>query len=117
MSDDLSDPLGLAEFVAVPRGATPDPAKRVHTPTPRPHLSDRLTSIKDFVKKLKNYTLWWTSAPDPEITSYDDFTDKHCHHIKIVSGTLYRHKTLQLSYTTYDMQRIKTGSISADTRM
>jgi len=104
MSDDLSDPVGLAEFVAVPRGATPDPAKRVRTPTPRPRLSDRLTSIKDFVKKLKNYTLRWTSTPDPEIMSYDDFTDEHRRHIKIVSGTLYRHKTLQLSYTTYDMQ-------------
>jgi len=42
--------------------------------------------------------------PDPEITSYDQYTDEHRNHVKIVSGTLYRHKTLQLSYTTYDMQ-------------
>jgi len=104
MSEDSSDCLGLAEFVAVPCGATPDLAKRVRTPTPRPHSSNHLTPIKDFVKKLKNYILRWTSAPDPEITSYDHSTDEHQHHVKIVSGTLYRHKTLQLSYTTYDMQ-------------
>ena len=42
--------------------------------------------------------------PDPNITSYEHFTDDHRGHIKIVSNTLYRHKTLELSYTTYDMQ-------------
>ena len=73
------------------------------TSLPRPHSFDYLTATKDFIKKLKNYILWWTSRPDPEITSYDHFTDEHRSHVKVVSGTLYRHKTLQLSYTTYDM--------------
>jgi len=41
--------------------------------------------------------------PDPCITSYEDFTDEHRHHARVVSDMLYRHKTLQLTYTTYDM--------------
>ena len=41
--------------------------------------------------------------PDPNITSYEHFTDEHRLHVKILSDTLYRHKTLQLTYTTYDM--------------
>jgi len=56
------------------------------------------------MKKLKNYILRWTSKPDPNITSYAHFTDEHRRHIKIISDTIYRHKTLQLTYTTYDMQ-------------
>jgi len=56
------------------------------------------------VKNLKNYVLRWTSRPDPNITSYAHFTDEHRQHIKIVSDTIFRHKTLQLMYTTYDMQ-------------
>jgi hypothetical protein len=42
--------------------------------------------------------------PDPNITSYDCYTDEDRHHIKIQSDTIYRHKTLELTYTTYDMQ-------------
>ena len=42
--------------------------------------------------------------PDPNITSYEHFTDEHRRHIKIASDMLYRHKTLQLTYTTYDMR-------------
>lgn len=38
------------------------------------------------------------------ITSYEHFTDDHRKHIEIVSNSLYRHKTLELSYITYDMQ-------------
>jgi hypothetical protein len=68
------------------------------------HPSSRLSITKGFVKKLKNYILRWTSIPDPNITSYAHFTDEHRHHVKIVSDTMYRHKTLQLTYTTYDMQ-------------
>jgi len=45
--------------------------------------------------------------PDPNITSYEHFTDDHRHHVRIVSDTLYRHKTLELTYTTYDMQEDK----------
>ena len=45
--------------------------------------------------------------PDDSITSYEDFTDGHRAHIEILSDTLYRHKTLELSYTTYDMQQDK----------
>ena len=56
------------------------------------------------MKNLKNYVLRWTSRPDPNITSYAHFTDEHRQQIKIVSDTIYRHKTLQLMYTTYDMQ-------------
>jgi hypothetical protein len=57
------------------------------------------------VKRLKSYVARWTSAPDPDITSYSHFTDDHRSHIKIISDTLYRHKTLELTYTTYDMQQ------------
>jgi hypothetical protein len=46
-------------------------------------------------------------VPDPEITSYEHFTDDHRSHIKIVSNTLYRHKSLELTYTTYDMREDK----------
>lgn len=45
--------------------------------------------------------------PDDGITSYEDFTNDHRAHIEILSDTLYRHKTLELNYTTYDMQQDK----------
>jgi hypothetical protein len=103
MSEDSSDYVNLREFVSLPRGATPDPAKKVHN---HYHLtpSNVLTVIKDFIRKLKNYVLRWTSMPDPKITSYDHFTDEDRSHIGIKPDTLYRHKTLQLTYTTYDMR-------------
>ena len=41
------------------------------------------------------------------ITSYEDLTDDHRSHVEIISNTLYRHKTLELTYTTYDMQEDK----------
>ena len=43
----------------------------------------------------------------PGITSYDQFTDEQRGHIDITTNMLYRHKTLQLKYTTYDMQEDK----------
>lgn len=55
------------------------------------------------MRKLKNYLLRWTSLPNPNITSYDHFTEEDRSHITIVSNTIYRHKTLQLKYTAYDM--------------
>ena len=45
--------------------------------------------------------------PDPNITSYEDFTDQHRAHIEIESNTLYFYKTLKFTYTTYDMQEDK----------
>jgi len=42
--------------------------------------------------------------PDPNITSYDYFTDEHRHYVRVVSDALYQHKTLQLTLTTYDMR-------------
>jgi len=103
MSEDSSDHLNLTAFVTVPRGGTPDPARKVGTPTSAgsPH---HLTFIEDSVKNLKNYVLRWTSKPDPNITSYTHFTNEHRQHVKIISNTIYRHKTLQLMYTTYDMK-------------
>jgi hypothetical protein len=65
------------------------------------------TIFKDFVKHLKNYIARWTSVADPDITSYEHFTDDHRSHIKIASNTLYRHKSLELTYTTYDMREDK----------
>jgi hypothetical protein len=62
-----------------------------------------LTNTKDFTKKLKNYILRWTSTPNPNITSYDHFTDQDRRHITIVSDAIYQHKTLHLKYTAYDM--------------
>ena len=56
------------------------------------------------MKRLKNYILRCTSHLDPSVTSYEHFTDDDRKNIRIVSDTLYRHKSLQLSYTTYDMQ-------------
>jgi hypothetical protein len=102
MSEDSSDYVSLTTFVTVPRGATPDPAKKVCRPTQPP--SNTLTVAQDFVKKLKNYIARWTLMTDPSITAYEHFTEDHRHHIKIKSDTLYRHKSLELAYTTYDMQ-------------
>ena len=62
-----------------------------------------LTITKDFVKRLKNYILRWTSRPNPNVTSYDHFTDEDRKHVGIMSDALYQHKTLQLRYTAYDM--------------
>jgi hypothetical protein len=65
-----------------------------------------LIITKDFAKRLKDYAVRWTSNLTlmPGVTSYEDFTDAQRAHIDIVSNALYRHKTLQLRYTTYDMQ-------------
>lgn len=43
----------------------------------------------------------------PGVTCYDDFTDEQRGYIDITSNMLYQHKTLQLKYTTYDMQEDK----------
>ena len=110
MSKDTSDYVNLAEFVAVPQGGVPDPAKKVHNSSQLYHINFMtLTITKDFVKKLKSYALRWTSnmAMLPEVTSYDHFSDEQRGHIDIVSNLLYRHKTLQLKYTTYDMREDK----------
>lgn len=55
------------------------------------------------MRKLKDYLLRWTSMPNPNITSYDQFTEADRSHITVVSNTIYRHKSLHLKYTTYDM--------------
>ena len=40
----------------------------------------------------------------PGVESYEHFTSEDRRYISVVSNTLYRHKTLQLIHTTYDMQ-------------
>jgi hypothetical protein len=40
----------------------------------------------------------------PGVESYEHFTNEDRRYISVVSNTLYRHKTLQLTHTTYDMQ-------------
>lgn len=102
MSEDSSNYINLTTFTATFRDATPDPAKKVGDGDIT-LKADAKTIIKDFVKKLKNYILRWTSWLHESITSYDHFTDEDRCHVKVVSNTLYRHKTLQLTYTTYDM--------------
>lgn len=105
MSEGLGDYVNLTSFVAASRGAAPDPAKKVCSDSSsRSHPNTQTASPKDFVKRLKNYIARWTLLPDPDITSYEHFTEEHRRHIKIISDTLYRHKTLELTYTTYDMQ-------------
>ena len=63
-----------------------------------------LTITKGFERMLRNYILRWTSGLDPDITSYDCFTDIDRAHVTIQGSTLYRHKTLKVRYTTYDMR-------------
>ena len=108
MSDDTNSPIALAEFIATPRGGTPDPAKIVCTVI---DLTANYTQcgIKGFTKNLQNYALRWTSDLSmlPGVESYDHFTNKDRGHISIASNTLYQHKTLQLTHTTYDMQEDK----------
>ena len=41
--------------------------------------------------------------PNPNIVSYDQFTEEDRSHIRIISNTIYQHKSLHLNYTTYDM--------------
>jgi len=68
-------------------------------------LSSRMPTLpKGFEKMLRNYILRWTSDLDSDVTSYDCFTDDARDHVSIQHNTLYRHKTLKLRYTTYDMQ-------------
>lgn len=102
IAQDESDGITLKAFLATPRGAAVDLAKRVCIPIPL--LSHRLTAVQGFERMLKNYILRWTSDLDPDITSYDGFTDDHRVHVSIRGNTLYRHKTLKLRYTTYDIQ-------------
>ena len=61
------------------------------------------TVPKCFERMLRNYILRWTSDLDPDVTSYECFTDDARGHVSIQGNTLYRHKTLKLRYTTYDM--------------
>ena len=103
MSEDSNNCINLTTFTAAFRDATPDPAKKVGNGNITFH-ADAETFVKDFVKKLKNYILRWTSQLHESITSYDHFTDEDRCHVKIMSNALYRHKTLQLTYTTYDMR-------------
>ena len=102
MSEDLNNCINLTTFTAAFRDATPDPAKKVGNGNITLH-ADAETVVKDFMKKLKNYILRWMSQLHESITSYNHFTDEDQCHVKIMSNALYRHKTLQLMYTTYDM--------------
>jgi len=102
IAQDESDGIALKAFLAVPCGAAPDPAKRVCIPVTL--SSHMLTTHKGFDRMLRNYILRWTSHLDPDITSYDHFTDNDRGCVSIQGNTLYRHKTLKLRYTTYDMQ-------------
>jgi hypothetical protein len=103
-SESGSGVIDLRQFLATRRGQPQDPAKRVCAtfPLARPLFSAK---PKDFERRLKNYILRWTSTLNSSITSYDQFTDADRSHVTIPSGTLHRHKTLQLQYTTYDMRR------------
>ena len=102
IAQDESDGITLKSFLATPRGAAADPAKAVCASGP---LSmHTLTVTKGFEKMLRNYILRWTSSLDPDITSYDCFTDNDRAHVSIQGNTLYRHRTLKLRYTTYDMR-------------
>lgn len=103
MSEGTGDYVNLSDFLMTPRGMAPDPAKKV-CPPHSSCISDAEGGLQGFMRKLKNYVLRWTSVPDPNITSYEHFTDEHRRHVRIVSDALYRHKTLQLMYTTYDMR-------------
>ena len=103
MSEGSSDHVNLSSFLMVPHGTAPDPARKVRIPCSC-GICDAQAIPKGFTKRLKNYILRWTSMPDPNITSYEHYTDEHRQHVKIASDTLYRHKTLQLMYTTYDMR-------------
>ena len=103
MSETSNDSINLTTFTTTFRGTTPDPAKKVGNGDIALR-ADTETVIKDFIRKLKNYILRWTSQLHKSITSYDHFTDEDQCHVKIVSNSLHRHKTLQLKYTTYNMQ-------------
>jgi hypothetical protein len=102
IAQDESDGITLKSFLATPRGAATDPAKRVCIPIPL--LSCMLTASKGFEKMLRNYIMRWTSDLDPDVTSYDCFTEDERGSVSIRANTLYRHKTLKLRYTTYDMR-------------
>lgn len=102
IAQDESDGITLKSFLATPRGAAPDPAKRVRILCSL--LSPMPTTLKGFERMLRNYILRWTSALSSDITSYDCFTDDERACVGIQNNTLYHHKTLRLRYTTYDMQ-------------
>ena len=102
MSENSNNCINLMAFTAAFRDATPDPTKMVGNGNIT-FQADAETIVKDFIKKLKNYILWWMSQLHESITSYDHFTNEDRCHVKIVLNALYRHKTLQLTYTTYDM--------------
>lgn len=104
ISEDVSNYITLTAFTSTSRNGGLDPAKGVGNTFEC--IIQMYTQIvfKDFLKKLKNYILRWTSQLDESVTSYDHFTDEDRAHVKVVSDTLYRHKTLQLRYTTYDMR-------------
>ena len=103
MSEDSTDCINLMTFTTAFRDTTPYPAKKVGNGNITLQ-AEAETIVKDFVKKLKNYILRWTSKLHESITSYDHFTNEDQCHVKILSNALYRHKTLQLTYTTYDMR-------------
>ena len=59
---------------------------------------------QNFVEMLKSYAVRWTTHPDRDITSYDEYTNAHRSHVTIIKDALYRHAKLSIRYTTYDMQ-------------
>ncbi|KAJ8494675.1 hypothetical protein ONZ51_g2145 [Trametes cubensis] len=63
----------------------------------REHTGD--VAVKDFLPHLRQHLLLRIRADNPEVSISD------ADHIIIIQDRIYKHATLQINYTTYDLQR------------
>jgi hypothetical protein len=86
MSNSRNDPVDLYSFV---RGNQDDPA------------------FKAFIPKLKDHILGRLLGRDYEGDVYGDseFTDDERNTVRVAGERIYRCKTIQINYTTYDIRR------------
>ncbi|TBU29911.1 hypothetical protein BD311DRAFT_832274, partial [Dichomitus squalens] len=59
--------------------------------------------LQNFITLLRDHLVMRFIGPDAE--PEDGFTEKHTNGIQICNDRLYRHKTIRINHTTYDMRR------------
>ncbi|KAJ3573756.1 hypothetical protein NP233_g2220 [Leucocoprinus birnbaumii] len=60
---------------------------------------------KGFIPKLKNHLLGRLQGRTFDADMHEDFSDADRNTIRIRNGTIFRHQTAQIHYTTYDVRR------------
>ncbi|KAJ3557032.1 hypothetical protein NP233_g11842 [Leucocoprinus birnbaumii] len=60
---------------------------------------------KNFISKLKDHLLGRILGRDFDADMHEDFSEDERNTIRLRNNTIFRHKTIRINYTTYDIRR------------